>query len=324
MVSVIIVSFNTRDILMSCLQALRTHSDGLPLEIIVVDNDSRDGSPEMVAEHFPDVVLIANAVNAGFAAANNQAFAVASYPYLILLNPDAFIQPGSLAASVRFMEEHPECGIAGGKVVSPEGHLEPSARRFPTPLSKILTLSGISGRFSNSPLLNRHEFGGFTHDQAIEVDWVPGTYSIIRRKMLDKIGYFDERFFLYYEETDLCLRAKRAGWKVCFIPEAEVTHIGGACSKTVQDKSFDAGASQVLSFRLRSECLYYRKNKGLLQLLASTGVELGWHSVRYLKNTLLRSGDSLAKQREAGSLIRQSIDALRDTRLGTYSPPKPW
>ncbi|ANT64905.1 glycosyltransferase family 2 protein [Prosthecochloris sp. CIB 2401] len=324
MVSVIIVSFNTRDILKSSIQALRKHSDGIPLEIIVVDNDSRDGSAEMVAEQFPDVVLIANSVNAGFAAANNQAFAIALHPYLVLLNPDAYIQPGSLAASVRFMERHQQCGIAGGKIVSPEGHLEPSARRFPTPLSKILTMSGVSNRFADSPLLNRHEFGGFAHDRPMEVDWVPGTYSIIRRKMLDEIGYFDERFFLYYEETDLCLRAKRSGWKVYFIPDAEVIHIGGACSKTVKDKSFDAGASQVLSFRLRSEWLYYRKNKGMLLLLASAGLEIGWHAMRYLKNTLLPSGDASAKKRETSSLLRQSIDALNATRLGTYSPPKPW
>lgn len=324
MISVVIVSYNTRDILGSCLDSLFRNSEGVEMEVIVVDNDSRDGSPDMVRERFPSVRLIANSVNAGFAAANNQAYSLSSGRYVVLLNPDAYLRPGSIANGIAFMDRNPLCGLCGGRIVSPEGKLEPSARRFPSAMSKLLTLSGLSWRYAGSPLLNRHEFGGFAHDRPMDVDWVPGTFTIVRREMLEQIGFFDERFYLYYEETDLCLRAKKAGWKVCFIPDAEVTHIGGASSKTRKDKTYDSKASQVLNFRLRSEWLYHRKNRGLVPLLASAGVELLWNSIRYAKNVLSPQGESGFKRHAAADLNRQIIRSLRDTRFGLVSPPTPW
>jgi hypothetical protein len=293
------------------------------MEVFVIDNNSKDDSARMVQTEFPAVHLISNVKNVGFAAANNQAYALASGRYIILLNPDAYIQPLSMKKGIDFMDQTPQCGLCGGKIISPEGRIEPSARRFPSAYSKLLTLSGISGKFSNSPILNRHEFGGFAHDRPMEVDWVPGTFTIVRKEMLDSIGFFDNRFNLYYEETDLCLRAKKAGWKVYFIPYAEVMHIGGASSKTRKDKSFDNKAAQVLSFRMRSEWLYYRKNKGLSGILSTAGVELLWYVARYIKNLLPAAG---AKNKRVAALAvsRQIIHSLSDTRFGTISPPTPW
>lgn len=323
MVSVVIVSYNTKDILRHCLQALFSYSAGIEIEVFVVDNNSKDGSARMVQTEFPSVCLISNSRNAGFAAANNQAFQLASGRYIILLNPDAYLQPLSLGKGIDFMDKHPLCGLCGGKIVSPEGRLEPSARRFPSAVSKLLTLSGISGKFSDSPILNRHEFGGFAHDQPMEVDWVPGTFTIVRKEMLNSIGFFDERFYLYYEETDLCLRAKKAGWKVYFIPFAEVIHIGGASSKTRKDKAFDNKAAQVLSFRMRSEWLYYRKNKGLFALLTCAGIELLWYAARYTKN-LIPAGDAEKKRLATMAVSQQIVQSLNDTRFGSISPPTPW
>ena len=323
MVSVIIVSYNTKDILRNCLQALFTHSPGIDLEVFVVDNNSTDGSALMVQSEFPSVRLTANTQNVGFAAANNQAFEHATGRYIILLNPDAYIRPSSIQHCIEFMDRTPQCGLCGGKIISPEGHIEPSARRFPNALYKLLTLSGISGKFPTSPILNHHEFGGFAHDRPIEVDWVPGTYTIVRKEMLDAIGFFDNRFYLYYEETDLCLRAKKAGWKVYFTPDAEVIHIGGASSKTRKDKTIDVRAAQVLSFRMRGECLYYRKNKGLISMLLATGVELLWYVARYIKN-LLPSKDAAKKRAAAMAISKLILQSLSDTRLGTLSPPTPW
>jgi hypothetical protein len=324
MITVVIVSYNTRDILRNCLLALFGNSAGIEMEVIVVDNDSHDGTPDMVRTDFPSVRLIANSVNAGFAAANNQAYAIASGRYIVLLNPDAYLRPSSISNGVAFMDRNPRCGLCGGKIVSQEGRLEPSARRFPSAISKLLTISGVSWRFSGSPLLNRHEFGGFEHDRPMDVDWVPGTFTIVRRELLDDIGFFDERFYLYYEETDLCLRAKKAGWKVFFIPDAEVMHIGGASSKTRKDKIYDSKASQVLNFRLRSEWLYHRKNRGLALLLASAGVELLWNTFRYVKNALVSRGEAGLKRQAAASLNRQIVRSLLDTRFGLVSPPTPW
>lgn len=324
MVTIVIVSYNTREILQNCLEALYRGSDGIGMEVFVVDNDSRDNSAQMVRETFPQVRLIANKANLGFAAANNQAFMLAKGHYIILLNPDAYVGPSSIPNAVKFMDQNPRCGLCGGKIISPEGKLEPSARRFPTPLFKLLTLSGLSARFPKSRIFNRHEFGEFAHNRPLEVDWVPGTFTIIRKEMLEKIGEFDERFFIYYEETDLCLRAKKAGWSIFFIPDAEVMHIGGACSKTRKDKTFDSAASQVLSFRMRSEWLYYRKNHGIIALLASSGVELCWNAIRYAKNLLLPSPEAHDKKAAASATISQIMRSLSDTKLGTLSPKKPW
>jgi hypothetical protein len=324
MVSIIIVSYNTREILGNCLEALYRYGTGSDMEVIVADNDSRDDSIAMVKERFPEVRLIANKRNLGFAAANNQAFLQAHGRYIILLNPDAYIGPSSISNAVQFMDKHTECGLCGGKIISPEGRLEPSARRFPSPISKILTLSGLSARFPSSPFFNGHEFGGFAHDHPLEVDWVPGTFTIVRKTTLDDIGTFDERFFMYYEETDLCLRVRKAGWKIFFIPDAEVMHIGGASSKTRKDKTFDKAGSQVLSFRMRSEWLYYRKNSGLAAVIASSGLELLWYVIRYTKNLILPSGDAQKKRTAASVTIRQIIQSLQDTKFGRLSPQTPW
>jgi len=324
MVSVVIVSYNTQEILRNCLEALFEHSKGVAMEVFVVDNDSHDGSAAMVKNDFPSVMLITNHENLGFAAANNQAFALARGRYIILLNPDAYIRPLSLEHSIAFMDRTPMCGLCGGKIISPEGRLEPSARRFPSALSKLLTMSGLRGTFAHSPIVNYHEFGGFAHDKPMEVDWVPGTFTIVRKKMLDEIGYFDERFYIYYEETDLCMRAKKAGWTIYFIPDAEVMHIGGASSKTRKDKTFDNKAAQVLIFRMRSEWLYYRKNKGLVAMLAAAYVELLWYALRYTKNLLLPSREGEKKRIAALLIIKQIVSSLQDTKFGSFSPPTPW
>ena len=324
MISVVIVSYNTRDILRNCLQALFEHSKGIDMEVFVVDNNSQDGSADMVKNEYPTVLLMANNQNLGFAAANNQAFPLAKGNYIVLLNPDAYIRPLSIQNSIAFMDKTPDCGLCGGKIISPAGQLEPSARRFPSALSKLLALSGLRGKFPQSAILNYYEFGTFAHDRPQEVDWVPGTFTIVRKKMLDEIGAFDERFYIYYEETDLCMRAKMAGWTIYFIPDAEVTHIGGASSKTRKDKSIENKSAQVLIFRMRSEWLYYRKNKGLVAMLAAAYVELLWYALRYTKNLLLPSRDGEKKRIAALLIIKQIVSSLQDTKFGSFSPPTPW
>ncbi len=324
MISVVIVSYNTRDILRNCLQALFEHSKGIDMEVFVVDNNSQDGSADMVKNEYPTVLLMANNQNLGFAAANNQAFPLAKGNYIVLLNPDAYIRPLSIQNSIAFMDKTPDCGLCGGKIISPAGQLEPSARRFPSALSKLLALSGLRGKFPQSAILNYYEFGTFAHDRPQEVDWVPGTFTIVRKKMLDEIGAFDERFYIYYEETDLCMRAKMAGWTIYFIPDAEVTHIGGASSKTRKDKSIENKSAQVLIFRMRSEWLYYRKNKGVTGLLSSAGIELLWYAARFTKNLLFPFGGAGNKRLAAISIIKQIITSLQDTKFGSFSPPIPW
>ena len=324
MLSVIIVSYNTASLLRDCLEKLFATGTMLDMEVFVVDNNSADDSAAMVRKEFPQVMLTANPDNRGFAAANNQAWLQAKGDYILLLNPDAFVKPDALKNAVAFMESHPGCGLCGGRLVKPDGSLDPSARRFPGWLSKLFTITGLRGRFPHSSLFSRHEFGGFDHKSTMEVDWVPGTFTIYRQAMLQQTGFFDERFYIYYEETDLCLRAKKLGWQVFFIPDAEVVHVGGASSKTRKDQQFDTGAGQVVKFRMRSEWLYYRKNSGLPAVLANSGVEIGWHILRYTINLLPGRQYAAEKRLQSKSIISAITCSLKDTRYGKISPPTPW
>ena len=323
-VTVIVVSYNTSGMLKECLESLYQNPGSHELEVFVVDNASKDDSVAMVREHFKPVHLIENQTNRGFAAANNQAYEKASGDYVILLNPDAYVKPGAIENAVSFMESHPECGLCGGRLVNLDGDLDPSARRFPNSLYKFFTLSGLSDRYASSKIFGRGDFKYFDHKSVQEVDWVPGTYTIYRRRMLTQIGLFDERFFIYYEETDLCLRAKRNGWRVFFVPDAEVVHVGGGSARTRKDQKFDKGGSQVLKFRMRSEYLYFRKNHGLFSMLANAGVEIGWHTLRYLLNLRPGGENRALKRSESSVFIRHGLRALWDTRLGRCSPEIPW
>jgi N-acetylglucosaminyl-diphospho-decaprenol L-rhamnosyltransferase len=321
--SVIIVSFNTSALLKQCLQSLFDSKTSHDLEVFIVDNDSADDSVVMVEQSFPQVRLMANKVNLGFAAANNQAYNLCTGEYIILLNPDTILRPDAIDNAVAFMEEHPDAGLCGCRLVNLAGHLEPSARRFPNSIYKFLMISGLSTKFASSKILGRGDYKYFDHTTSLEVDWVPGTFSIVRRAMLAELGLFDERFFLYYEETDLCLRAKRAGWKIFFFPGAEVIHVGGASSKTRKDMQMDIGGSQLLKFRLRSELLYFRKNFGILAVLNNWGVEMGFHLFRYLSK--LRPGQANRRKRQYSlAILRYGRQALKDTHGGTISPPIPW
>jgi len=319
--SAVVVSFNTRDLLARCLESLVADTPADMLELVVVDNASADGSADMVRARFPQARLAANAVNRGFAAAVNQGCALASGDCLVLMNPDAVVQGGAIPCALAFLErpENARVGLCGGRILNAEGRPEPSARRFPTAGRKLFTLSGLAARRPDSSWAADIPPG----DAPRDVDWVPGTFSVIRGAMIREIGLFDERFFMYYEETDLCLRARRAGWRVVFLPGAEVVHVGGASSRARTDKRFDASGAQLREFRLRSEWLYHRKNRGLAGLAASAGVEMLWHGLRWLAH--LRPGSGHAERRAASAQVLADIrDSLRDTRLGAFSPPAPW
>lgn len=322
-ISIIIVSYNTKDILRKCLESLFLNKGKHNIEVFVVDNNSNDNSASMVREDFRNIILIENSNNKGFAAANNQAYEKSIGDYVILLNPDAYIKPDAIDNSVDFMESHPECGICGGRLVNLENQLDPSARKFPNSLYKLFTISGLSNKFPSSKIFGKGDFKHFDHNTVIEVDWVPGTFAIYRKKMLENTGFLDNRFYIYYEETDLCLRVKRAGWKIYFIPNAEVIHVGGASSKTRKDHKFDSSGSQVLKFRMQSEYLYFKKNYNIFSVLANAGVEITWNILRWIVN--LRSGSNhRVKRDECIIIINHAINALTATRLGSYSPSKPW
>ncbi len=330
LVSVIIVSFNTREVLRQCLQHLDAEArSGFQapdsrLETVVVDNASRDGSAGMVERDFAHVRLIRSATNLGFGPANNLGFATARGRYLVLLNSDAFLKPGSLTLAIRHMQADHTVGAGGARLVGRDGDLQPSARMFPSLFNDALALTGLAARFPRSRLLGRADRTWADPSQPCEADWVPGAFAVLRRDLLDRIGAFDERFFLYYEEVDLFRRIKAAGSSVRYWPDVEVVHLGGESSRTVRRLAMQSSGAQLALWRMRSALIYYRKNHGPLTAWLSRGLEIGWHRVRALKNRAARGADALAKREESLALIALMRTAWSDTRGGRVSPPQPW
>lgn len=224
--SIVIVNYNTRDLLRDCLRSIYSSQGDFHYEVIVVDNCSPDDSVEMVRQEFPQAKLIASEINRGYAYANNLGLRQAQGHYLLLLNPDTVLPPTALQGMLDFMEEHPDAGVAGPKLVLADGSLDLACRRgFPTLDVAFYRLVGLSKRYPNSPRYNRYNLGYLDPNQVAEVDSVVGAFMCIRREALDQAGLFDERFFMYAEDIDLCYRIKvDHGWKVYYNPVVVVTH----------------------------------------------------------------------------------------------------
>jgi len=263
-ISVVLVSYNTAPVLADCLRRLEAGAPAPSREIIVVDNASRDGSAEVVRRRFPHCRLIENAANLGFGRAANQGVQCARGRYVLFLNTDAFVERDSLEKTVAYMDAHPGCGILGAKLVGVDGRLQPSARYFPTPWNIFLQRTGFA-RFARGARLV--DDMAWDHASVRPCDWVPGCFYLVRRAVLEQIGPFDPRYFLYYEEVDQCLAAKRAGWQVVFYPHTTVVHLQGASARE-EGELTGAGHAQVVALQVESELLYFRKNHGLVGLLA--------------------------------------------------------
>jgi GT2 family glycosyltransferase len=323
-VSVIVVSYNTRDLLRRCLASVARGAARLSVEIIVIDNASADGSAAMVTREFPSVSLIASAVNLGFAAANNLGFARARGRHLLLLNPDAVPAPGALARSVQLMDADPRIGVGGGRLVGADGSAQPSARTFPGLLTEVFTFTGLSARYPRSRLFGRLDRTWADPSRPADVDWVPGAYAIIRRSALDAVGGFDERFFLYYEEVDLCRRMKAAGFAVRYWPDVVIMHHGGASARTVQGLALTSSGTQLALWRMRSQLLYYRKHHGALAARAVHALESAWHGLRARRHTRGTGTTAWTKAAESAAVGALLAQAWRDTRGGRLAPPVPW
>jgi GT2 family glycosyltransferase len=322
-VSLIIVSFNTRDVLRESLQSVEREQGNLSLEIFVVDNNSRDGSAEMVEAEFPQVRVLRSQVNLGFGAANNLALELAQGRFVVLLNSDAFLCGNALHLSIQHMNESPNVGLAGGRLVGRDLSLQPSARMFPTIFSDFLVLSGLADKFPKSRFFGRFDRTWADPMQPAEVDWVPGAFSIIRAGALRKVGFFDPDFFLYSEEVDLCRRIQDAGYKIMYWPDILVIHIGGESSRQTGPMEMSSTGAQLVRWRMRSTLLYYRKHHGAGAWMAKM-LELAFYKFASLRNAL--STDQLRKERvgQSRNHIRLLHQAWEDTQGGRVSPPRPW
>jgi N-acetylglucosaminyl-diphospho-decaprenol L-rhamnosyltransferase len=225
---VIVASHDTRPYLERCLTAL---GDGP--EVIVVDVASRDGSQEVVRGRFPHVRLLPIDANLGYGGALNDGIELASGDYLVLMNADAWPLPGALERLVAFADREPRAGIVGPRLLNPDGSVQPSVRGFPTVWRLATEYFFLRWFGPRTRLLNAFYGAGFDHCSPRDVEFVVGAAMLVRRQMLDEIGPFDENFFMFNEEVDLCYRAHQAAWRVVFQPEAEFVHVGGAATARV-------------------------------------------------------------------------------------------
>jgi GT2 family glycosyltransferase len=232
--SICIVNWNTRELLRACLRSIYQYPPDEPFEVIVVDNASCDGSAEMVRAEFPQVVLIANAENRGYAAGNNQAMARARGEFVLLLNPDTEMRPDTLRNALRFMREHPEVGAIGARQRFPDGRIQPSVRGLPTPRNLLFEVLGLARLFPRSRLFAAYRMHWFTYDRAMPVDQPMGTFLMVRRAVIEQVGLMDEAFPLFFNDVDWCYRIWQAGWQIWFVPQVEILHHGGASTRQVR------------------------------------------------------------------------------------------
>ncbi len=252
--SICIVTFQARDYLKDCLHSIADSTNLVDFEIVVVDQNSQDGTIDMLLQEFPEIQLIQTPWNEGFTRPMNQAMQTAQGKYIALLNPDTLIHPTAFENLCSFLDTHPQVGIVGPKVLNPNGTLQyPCRRGDARPWPVISYFSGLSKLFPDKAFFNGYLLKHLDEDQTYPVDGVSGSCMVVRRDLVEQIGYLDELFFAYQEDADYCLRARKAGWQVHYYPEAQITHFGGQGGSRVQPYR------SILSWH-KSYFLYYRKH----------------------------------------------------------------
>ena len=271
--SISIVSYNEKELVRSCLNSIFSNTAGIEFEVFVVDNASSDGAPEMIRAEFPQVKLIANKENFGFAKANNQAIREAKGDFILLLNQDMRVLPGTLTGMIGFMREHPEAGIGGCQLINEKNETIPQVRRFPGVWDQtaiILKLPHLFPRIIHKYLTNFD----YLKPGAQEVDSIRGSFFCIRREVLKKIGGLDERYFFWFEEVDYCRMAKQAGFKVFYTSDVRcIDFVGQSVKKLDQRKKQKMFTESMVK--------YFKKwhpgwRAGLIEILRPIGLGLSW------------------------------------------------
>jgi O-antigen biosynthesis protein len=231
-VSVVIVNYNVKNFLEQCLCSVIKALEGVEGEVIVADNHSVDGSQAMVKTGFPDIKLIENLQNSGFAKANNQAIRIARGEYILVLNPDTLLEEETIKKCIAFMNDHPDAGALGVKMINGKGkYLPESKRALPTPAVAFYKIFGLSFLFPRSKLFARYHLSYLDPEKVHEVEVLSGAFMFLRKSALDKAGWFDEDFFMYGEDVDLSYRLKKAGYKNYYFPETTIIHYKGESTR---------------------------------------------------------------------------------------------
>ena len=278
-----VVNWNTCALLDSCLASIQESTAGVRRQILVADNGSTDGSPEMVRRKYPDATLVTSDANLGFARGHASLLRHSRGAYHVLVNSDVRMTGSCVEALRRRFQTSPEVGVVGCQIRNPDGSIQPSCRRFPRLTYYLLQATGVSRLFRRSARLNGYRMAGFDHRRSRQVDQVSGALFAIRRELIDDIGFLDDGYFMYYEEVDYCLRAKRAGYQVWFDADGHVVHVGRSSSDQVRELTIRRS--------LRSMRRFYCKNHGratywpLLLIVAIDAVSHIAHSLASRRST---------------------------------------
>ncbi|MGJ5620532.1 glycosyltransferase family 2 protein [Sulfitobacter sp. MF3-043] len=303
-VSIVIVNWNTRNILRDCLDSIANQTT-LPHEVIVVDNASTDGSTEMVRQEFPDVELIANTENRGFAAANNQGLKIATGDRLLLLNPDTIILDNAIDVMCAWLDAHPDVGCVGCQVFEDADTIQRTSFADPGPLNLALIEFGLYRMAPRNRLLGRPEYGDWDRNSERDVDVVSGMFMLVPRPVFEVVGLLDEAFFVYSEEADWCRRIRDAGWRCVFAPKARILHLEGGSKSTAQIKS------RMYVQKQKSKTIYVRKHYGLTGEMATRAIFVSSALLRGLVFGVLglwrSTPDRTARLRLAGAVIQYHL-----------------
>jgi hypothetical protein len=311
--SVIIVSWNVKNDLVNCLRSIKENWPRQDFELIVVDNASTDGTIELLKSDFPEVKLIINEENRGFSAANNQGIKIAKGEYLFLLNPDTIVHCHSLDNLIKVLDENPTIGACGPKLLRSNGTTQISIGRYPT-------FRGILYRytfFKSLRMFRAHykRHCSYEPNKQLDIEFLSAAALMVRRSVIDQIGGWDERFFMYAEEADLCLRIRKAGWSMLYVPESVITHLHGRSAGHMSE------AMRHFVF-YQSLLIYFRKHRGVLQtrlfsfifkpgVIISNVLDIFSFSVKYFVYILL---SDRKKQSKSLSKLEKSL-----VFLGRYS-----
>jgi GT2 family glycosyltransferase len=250
--SVVIVNWNTKELLLNCIESFYRTTKGLTFEIFVVDNGSQDGSVDSVRRTFPEIELIQNQENLGFARANNDALRKSTGRYALLSNTDVILKDGAIEALAEFMDRNPDVGIAGGQLLNGDGSKQNSFDNFPSLATEVINKSLLRIFFPT-----RYPSKRVNYSSPIDVHSVIGACMIVRSQAIREVGLLDEDYFFFMEETDWCYRMKRRGWRVCHVPRAEIIHLQGKTAHVVRDKA------KIEYYR--SLYLFFKKHRGIAE-----------------------------------------------------------
>ncbi len=258
-VSILVVAWNVRQLVYDCLKSVYDQTKGVDFEVIYVDNASKDDSVAMVRSTFPAVRIIENSENLGFIKANNQAIEVATGRYVLLLNSDTIVLDNAIAKTVRFADEHEDAAVVGCRILNADRSLQRDCFMYPSAFNMFLSATFLNKAFPRSRLFGREYMTWWDFNDVREVETICGCYAMVRRKAIEQVGVMDPTYFVYGDDPDWCYRFKKAGWKILFMPNAEIIHLGGQNTKKSPD--------QFLLQLYGSKLIFMRKHRGILSFV---------------------------------------------------------